>query len=249
MSKISHCLLLAGALALGGCAAGGGANSSNKQTAEAARIHTELGTAYLREREYEAALEKLNKALSYDADYAPAHTVLGVLYERLGQSDKAGRHYRRAAQADPDDGGAQNNYGSYLCRSGQHGQAYTYFEKAVDNPFYRTPEVALSNAGHCALAQNETDRAEQYLRRALEYSAGFRDALYPMAQIQFDRGQYLSARAFLQRYESVGQPSPEALLLGYRIEDQLGDRGSAERYQGELLKRYPESPQAQELKD
>jgi type IV pilus assembly protein PilF len=54
----------------------------------------------------------------------------------------------------------------------------------------------------------------------------------------------MRARAFLQRFGSVGAWDEDSLLLGYRIESKLGDAKSANRYRLELLSLFPESSQA-----
>jgi type IV pilus assembly protein PilF len=65
-----------------------------------------------------------------------------------------------------------------------------------------------------------------------------------MAEVSYRKESFLQARAFLQRYEAAGPVSQESLSLGYRIESQLGDQKAAERYQRELLERYPGSIKA-----
>ena len=201
--------------------------------------NVQLGTAYLQRNQYEAALQKLNKALDNDPDYAPAHTVMAVLQERLGNMAKAGEHYRTAARLDSDDAGAQNNYGTYLCRTGQPEEAQKYFNLALENPLYRTPEVALTNAGTCLLESGNQEKSELYLRKALEYRADYSAALLPLSQIHHDKGDFLNARAFLQRFESNEDDTVASLLLGYKIEAQLGDEVRVEYYRSELLKRNP----------
>ena len=65
-----------------------------------------------------------------------------------------------------------------------------------------------------------------------------------MAEVSYIQGKYLTARAFLQRYEAGGVMDEESLYLGFMIESKLGDEESAERYRMELLERYPSSIQA-----
>ncbi len=65
-----------------------------------------------------------------------------------------------------------------------------------------------------------------------------------MADVSYQMNNYLQARAFLQRYGSVGAWDANSLLLGYRIESKLGDTKSANRYRQELLERFPDSSQA-----
>lgn len=211
---------------------------------QAAEVNTALGSGYMERGEYEVAKEKLERALEYDRSYAPAHTLMAVLYERIGQPDKAGPYYRRAVELDREDGAVNNNYGQYLCRNANFEAAEPYFLAATSDPFYRTPALAWANAGTCALRAGNLDKAESYLRQSLEYDAEFPDALLPMAGLSFRRGSYLQARAFLQRYEATGNRSADSLLLGYRIENELGDRRAAERYRAELEEAFPDSEQA-----
>ena len=143
------------------------------QSRKAAETNASLGLEYMNRGQYEVALGKLKKALRNDPDYAPAHTVMAVLYERIGEIELAGKHYHLAYKADPADGDVNNNYGVYLCQSGNGNQAIGHFIKALDDPFYNSPSVALTNAGSCVLGQGNLDEADDYLRRALKLEPEF----------------------------------------------------------------------------
>ena len=212
---------------------------SDTELRRAAETNTALGRQYMDRGEYEVALEKLKRAIAYDKTYAPAHTMLAVLYETLGQMDEAGVEYRKAVQNDPKDGSVNNNYGAYLCGTGKQQEAERYFLTAVDDPFYDTPAIALSNAGSCALAMGDLDKAESFLRQSLERDNKLGAALLPMAEVSYRKESYLRARAFLQRFEAVSPTTQDSLSLGYNIEPRLGDQASAERYRLELMERYP----------
>jgi len=211
---------------------------------KAAETNTALGRNYMDQGQYEIALEKLKRAVAHDKTYAPAHTLLGVLYETIGETEKAGKEYKLAVQYDPTDGDVNNNYGAYLCATGKGKDADKYFMTAVDDPFYSTPEIALSNAGSCALGRGDLDKAEAFLRQSLDYDSKLAGSLLPMARISYQKGSYLRARAFLQRYEAVGAMNEQSLTLGFDIEEMLGDQQAANRYRQELMERYPGSTQA-----
>ena len=217
---------------------------SEQERRKAAETNTALGRQYLERGQAEIALEKLKRAVSYDKTYAPAHTMLGVLYEGIGRETQAEEEYRLAVRYDPEGGDVNNNLGAFLCATGRHAEAEPYFEAAVEDPFYDTPEIALSNAGSCALARGDLDKAESFLRQSLQYDDKLGAALLPLAEVSFRQGSYLRARAFLQRYEANGPVTEESLALGYRIEGRLGDEEAAERYRVELLQRYPGTKQA-----
>jgi type IV pilus assembly protein PilF len=214
---------------------------------KAAETNTVLGQEYMQRGQYEVAMEKLKRAVAQDKTYAPAHTVLAVLYETLGEMDLAETQYREALKYDPSDGDTNNNYGAFMCRNGKYKGTEQYFLTAVKDPFYKTPAIAYANAGKCSLGQGDLDKAEEYLRQSLGYDKKLPSALLPMAEISYQQGNYLGARAFLQRYDSVGTMNEESLLLGYRIESNLGDTESANRYRTELLQHYPRSSQAKQL--
>lgn len=214
---------------------------SQEEARKAAQTNTALGRQYMERGQYEIAMEKLKRAVAHDKTYAPAHTMFAILYETLGQADDAEREYRLALRYDPDDGEVNNNYGAFLCTSGREREATRYFEAALQDPFYATPAIALSNAGSCALAAGDLDKAESFLRQSLEHDGELASALLPMAQVSYDKGSFLRARAFLQRYEAVGPMNEESLSLGYRIEQQLGDTEAANRYRDELQRRFPGS--------
>ena len=218
--------------------------NSEKSARKAAETNTALGRNYMDNGQYEIALEKLKRAVAKDKTYAPAHTVLGVLYETIGETEKAGVEYKEAVKYAPENGDVNNNYGAWLCAVGKGKEADKYFVAAVDDPFYTTPAIALSNAGSCALAAGDVDKAEAFLRQSLEYDSRLGTSLLPMAEVSYIQGEYLRARAFLQRFEAGGVMDEESLYLGFRIESKLGDEESAERYRIELLERYPGSIQA-----
>ncbi len=217
------------------------------QKQEAARVHTELGQTYLRQGKLEMAQEKLNTALTFDPDYVNAHTVLAVLYEQIGDAPKAEEHYKRAAQLKPKGGAEQNNYGTFLCKVGRYDDAQSYFDRAIADPFYQTPAVALTNSGTCLLHAGKRDEAEKRLRLALDKSPNNSETLFQLAAVQYDKGEYFKARAFMQRFEATSQPRADALMLGRNIELRLGNGSAAGDYTRRLLQAFPESEQARSL--
>jgi type IV pilus assembly protein PilF len=214
----------------------------------AAESNTSLGLEYMNRGQYEVALGKLKKAVREDPGYAPAHTVMAVLYERVGEMSLAGKHYIKAYDADPTDGDVNNNYGIYLCKTGKPKQAISHFLKALDDPFYISPAVALTNAGSCELGEGNLSEADEYLRRALKIEPDFPDALLNMSKLNFAEQNYLNARAFMQRYEVAANHEAESLLLAFRIEMASRDTGAANKYKIMLESNFPESAETAEAR-
>jgi len=218
------------------------------QNRKAAESNTSLGLEYMNRGQYEVALGKLKKAIKADPGYAPGQTVLAVLYERIGEMDLAGKHYHKAYEADPTNGDVNNNYGTYLCKTGKEDKAIEHFLAALDDPFYNSPSVALTNAGSCALGKGDLVAANDYLRRALKIEPEFPDALMAMVRLNYEQQNYLKSRAFLQRYEAVASHDAASLLLAYKIETASGDSKAANKYKRTLEATFPKSDQAAEAR-
>jgi type IV pilus assembly protein PilF len=248
--RLERALLLGLALALAGCASSGhvrGPSAAASDAVDAARVHTELGQQYMKHGDLKGALAKLQMALQFDPDYVPAHTVLGVLYERIGDLANAELHKRRAVALDPKDGATNNNLAVFLCQQGKVAEASGYFKRAVADPFYATPDVAWTNAGTCVLKNTDYKQAEVDYRKALAINPKNADALYQLAYILYQQNEAFRARAFVQRFEALGQPSAAALKLGHDIELRLGNAEGARDYARRLRTRFPDSEQAHAL--
>lgn len=213
-----------------------------------AEINTQLGVEYMKEGQYETALKKIRKAIEVDPQYADAYNVLGLIYARLGENDKAEASFKKAVALAPRESSALNNYGQFLCKLGRSEEAQKMFAGAVENPLYTTPEVAYTNAGICALdQQNDIAAAEKYLRNALAKNPKMPAALLQMAKISYQQERTLPARGYLQRYAEVAAHTPQSLWLGIQIEKKLGDRDAEASYAMTLKGKFPSSQETRLL--
>ena len=216
---------------------------------QAAKTNVQLGIEYMREGDMEMSLTKFQKALEQDPDLSGAHGGIAVLYDRLNENEKAGKHFRKALKLSPDNSQIQNNYGQFLCKQGEYEKANEQFDAAASNPVYSARTAALTNAGTCAMQIPDMEKAETYFRNALEIDSRFLPALTRMVQLRYDQGNYVGARAYLQRIEELAPLSPELLWLGVRVEDAWGNREASARY-GLLLKNnFPDAMQTRALQE
>ncbi len=255
MKVIARGLLLLFLMALLGACAGMGSQHAETGSGmdrispvRGAEVNTRLGIGYMERGQLQLAMEKLETALRHDPEHVPAHLALALIYETINDSQQAGRHYRQASRLAPNDGATQNAYAVFLCRQGDFNQAERHFMRAIDDPFYDTPEVAWANAGACSRRNGDLERAERQLRTALEYDSLYPDALFQLAKVSYLRDESLRARAFLQRFEAVAREDPGALLLGYRIESGLNNPAQADGYARRLEEDFPDSSEARELR-
>ena len=208
-----------------------------------------LGIEYMRTGNYERALEKLNRAKEADPGYFATYNAFGLLYQELKAPARAEENFKQALSLNPSDSATLNNYGRFLCQNGRRKEAEKIFKQAADNPLYETPEVAIANAGTCALLDGNKEEAEAFFRQALKLNPKVPTALLQMAEISYDRGDYLPARGFLQRYMAVAEHTPASLWLGIRIEEELGNKDAVSSYALLLRNRYPDSSEAALLKE
>jgi type IV pilus assembly protein PilF len=218
-------------------AAGASSKPSKKRAVE---VQIELGRSYMDRGQLETAHEAFKKALSLDPNSVDANTLMAVLYERIDRAEGAEKYYRRAVELDSEDGATNNNYGAYLCRLKRYDEADKYFVRALDDPFYKTPQSAFANAGVCARLAGKMAQSEAYFRKAIEVDPKNAGALYELARISFDKQDFLRARAFVQRLESLSPPEASTLDLAARIEERLGDAGAAAKYRERLETEFPD---------
>jgi len=218
------------------------------RTNDVAIANLRLGTAYMEQGDYEKSLEKLEKALRADPDYYATLNVLGILHQRMGRNEDAERYFKRALSKYPNDSPTLNNYGQFLCATGRLDEAENSFIKAAENPLYDSPQIAYTNAGLCALKNDRREQAEDYFRKALEKEPQMALALINLSEINLENGNHLSARAYLQRYSESGSHNPRSLWLGVRIERALGDRDAEASYALLLKNNFPDSREAQLLR-
>lgn len=236
------------AVLLAGCVSSSNFPGDKVSLQQASQYNVELGVAYLQQGRRDLAMQKLQLALQQNPDNANAYMAIGLLYNNTGDAQRADENFRIALRKDPNNPQIQNNYAVFLCQHGQPKQSERYFIEAAQNPLYPTPEAAYTNAGVCANKIPDPTAAVQYFRKALDINPNFLEALYQMARLSYEHKQYLDARAFIERFTSASpQPRPEVLLLGVRTERALGNNQAAAIYAKQLLKQFPNSPEAQQL--
>ncbi len=235
---------------LSGCTthSGGPALKSTQTKDDTARPFIQLGQKYMEMGKLEIAKENLLKALTYDPKSVDAHTVLATLYDRVGDHQAAEENFRMAVELAPKAGSANSNYGLYLCKVGKFTESRKYFDIALADGFYADRATVYTNAGTCQLlGKGSLDQAESDFRHALEVKPDSAQALFQLASVLYQKNDFFKARAFIQRYDALGQPSPDALLLARNIETKLGHAEAAHDYAQRLHDQFPDSEQAHTL--
>src|SRR5690606_29070451 len=232
------------ALLLSACAGTGGttaaAGSRTEDMSRQGHANLRLAQSYLQSGKLEYALDRAQKGLKTDPNSADLHLVLALIREHIDQHSRAGESFARAARLGPGEGYVTAAHGGWLCKQRDYAGAEAQCAKAFADPFYEEKYQAYYNAGRCAWLAGKPEQAETYLRTGLEMVPEEPSLLELIAEVEYANGDYLSARAFLQRREAVGASTPELLDLAARIEDAAGDVVSANRYRQRLRQQFPE---------
>ncbi len=246
MRKLYAMILVCAALALSGCNT---TRSSERQEQKAQRVevHTQLATNYMRRGQFVVAEKELEKALALDPGSREANFAMATLKNSQHLDREAARYYRKAAKHAPTDSPIRLEYGAFLCRHGDPGKAIAQIRGVLDTPSYRPNGQAWFRLGECHFVQHDYAQAEKALRQTLSIDKNMAPALMLMARIKYDQKNYLSARAYVERYLALGRPNPRILLLGARTERALGDMKTASQYKGQLLELFPSSAEVRML--
>lgn len=247
-------LLLFVCIALSGCAglkksgetdettqASVGTNNENSARYRA-RLHTELGANYLQRSQFAVALDELREAIRVDPSYGLAHSIMALVHANLGEDAKAEAAFRRAVDVAPNEGDIRNQYGSFLCGQNKTEEGLAQFEAALRMPLYETPNVALENAGSCALAAKRIRPAEAYFSRLVQVAPFSSRGFQGLAAVALSTSRYEEVQRQVDLGLRTQQFTPQLYFYGACAERKLGNPLREREYRTQLKQRFADSP-------
>ena len=211
-----------------------------------ARSHVELGTAYLQASKMGTAMEEAKIAIAVDPSYAPAYHLLGQVHMFLEEKDAARQAFDAALARAPGDPDINNTYGWFLCVNGREQEGLAMLAKSAQNPFNTTPTRPLTNAGLCYLRLKDEKSAADRFAKALVVDSTNTVAAYQLGEIAYRQGDYARARDLATELNQNGEPTPESVWLGLRVERKLGNREAEATYVAQLRNKFRGSQQYQD---
>lgn len=200
---------------------------SEKSMARAAS-RTDLATAYLNEKNPEAAVAAAREASKLDPRNWRARSVLAMAYIVKGQPEMAEESFLAALKINPDEGEILVNYGAFLVQQARPLEAIPLFERAIGDLDYRNPATVLSNLSRALLDAGQPDQAVVRAEEALRRSPNLCPALYHLGLAQEARNQPELA---LSAYDKLTETCPAEAVGGWLrsgcIRAGLGDRPGA----------------------
>lgn len=211
-----------------------------------AKAHSELASSYIQLGKYEIAQKELEKAFAADSKYLGSYYVAGVLSLKMGLPKEAEKNFRIATK-DKKNSTAAHELGVLLCRTERAQESIPYFIQAIENPLFTNRAMSNLRAGEC-VSKYDINKAQNYFTAALTENPNMVVALYRLAEVFYLENKLLRARAYLERYKSTTEVSPQTLYLGYQIENKAQSVKAANEYSKQLLKEFPGSQEAKKIR-
>ena len=205
-------------------------------------LYVAMAAEYFRLGQMDAALRNAERGIDEDKSNPRAYYMIAVIYQKIGEVARADENFKQAVELSPKNPDIRNAYGTFFCSQRRYAEAQQQFAKALENPLYNTPWVAMANAGTCAASAGNLSQAESDYRRALNANPRFGPVLVKMAEIEYGRDNPKGAKTYLDTFFQTNAPSPQALAVAIRTERKLGNPKGAATYEQLLRNTFPGTP-------
>jgi type IV pilus assembly protein PilF len=139
-------------LLLSGCA-------TSQWRQEKAEVHLNIASAYMGSNQYALALKELLDAEKLTPKDPKVHYFLGMTYYAKELHENAMEEFKIALDLKPDYSDVHSFIGTIHFNHSQWDKAIDSFNKALANPLYPTPAVALYNMGRAYFGKGQYQNA------------------------------------------------------------------------------------------
>lgn len=210
---------------------------------------TRLAIEYMNLGDRRSAVASIEEAINARSNNEVAWMIKGLIYQTFKVNDTAEQSFRRALSIAPNSAEINNSYGWFLCKSMNQPQAaIAYFDKALADPTYPTPNLAHMNKGICRGKMGNYAAAAADIARARALNPQNPTPIKEMARIKLMEGNSQQAQELMNKYQSMVEVlGPDDLLLGWKIAKARGDNQAAFEYEAQLRSRYPASDELAQI--
>lgn len=209
-----------------------------------ARIRVELALGYLEQGKTTIALDEIKQAILIDPTYSDAFSLRGLIYMRLNEFGIAEESFNKALSLKPRDSNVLHNMGWLKCQDGRYPQSMAYFNQALANPLYRERAKTYMAQGLCQIKAGQLPEAEASLLKSYEYDAGNPVTGYNLSNVLYQRKDFARAQFYIRRLNNTELANAETLWLGVKIERRMANLDAMNQLAGQLVKRFPQSAEA-----
>lgn len=130
-------------------------------------IHTEIGTTYLKDKQYAMAFRELFTAVEIDPKNEIAHNNLALTYLASKKYDEARTHFLQATTLNPSYTDARTNLGALYLAEKKYNLALEQLTAAQKDLTYNEPEKLNTNLGTAYFHTEQYTKAEEVLKKAI----------------------------------------------------------------------------------
>lgn len=219
-------------------------DSDEPELRRRARIRLELAVGYFEQGQTTIALDELKQSLVADPAYAEAYSLRGLIYMRLNDFRFAEESFKKAIVLNPQDSNVVHNLGWLMCLQAKYPESFDLFRRTLSNPQYGERAKTHRALGLCQLRAGLRAEAEASLLKSHEFDAGNPVTTFNLANLMFQRGDFVRAQFYVRRLNNSELANAESLWLGVKVERRMENRDAMLQLAGQLLKRFPQSTEA-----
>ncbi|MDD3267262.1 MAG: hypothetical protein PHC75_08820 [Burkholderiales bacterium] len=186
--------------------------------------YTDLASEYLNHDAFHLALDRVNLAISINANNYRAYMVRGMIYQYLNKPNEANIDFITSLKLNSSYPDTYVNYGNFLCSIHNYEKAFTNFERAIDNSEYLSPEIAYYNRGKCYFLQGSFESANRDLLKSISYKHVPNNSYILLAELNYKQKKYTLAKFYIEQYP--GDQSAASLWIHILILDALIDNSN-----------------------
>ncbi len=228
-------LLLCAVLALVGCVTET-TNLRPPDPVEAARLYTELGFGYVKQKQYEVAEEKFQRARELNAGMVEPVYGLGLVRFAQGRTIEGRNLIDRAAADVGDNTKMRKVIAQWYCEARQPAEA----GKLLQLPIDAGDPDAVIRWSECLFRNQRAADADEVILKALRREPNAGQYLLVLANRSAAQQDWLRTKMLLNRYERNVAPTTQSAVIGLRTSIALSDEPQRQRYVALLQKLNPQ---------
>ncbi len=172
--------------------------------------HNNGGFIYLKEKNFDKAIEEFKIAIKLNPKRAYSYNNLGVAYKALGKTGEAIALYKEAIALKPDYAQAYNNLANIYQNMGKQEEAIALYKEAI--AFYPGFVDALNNLGVAYKNSGKNKEAIALYKKAIDLSPNYAASYKNLAVIYYLEKQYDLSIKYCDRAIALGYENDPIFL-------------------------------------
>ena len=222
----------------------GCAGSVSDKNRHLALEHYEAGLRNLNAKKLQGAYWEFEYASHLDPGAGKVHYALGHVYYLMHDYKDARTEFKKSMEGTDRKAASYNYLGLISYDEKKYHEAIRYFQKALADPLYRTPEHPLVNLGQTYLALNDPDNALEAFSKAILRNGQDVAAHFWLGKLLMTRGDYNGALLEFSTVVRIAPQFPRPYYELGKIYLKLENQQKALLAFREVVRLDPDSPES-----